>query len=583
MEWDLALNTLTQSQFVAALAEMGIGYATILLGAGASRTSGVLLAREIVHDITAAEYCHENGISVDSRSRVPVTEVRSWLELQSWYRLSRSRGESDYSAVFRQFKPTRDHQVRYITQLLEGTSASRAYHGLAHLMRSRHFPVVLTTNFDPLLENCYKGKFQTEASLRVVESPEAFALTTIETDRILLAHLHGNVNGYDIANLDEDTRLLIPEIESAARRLLNPTALVVIGYSGNDNSVMGMLEHLAKEDPSAFRRGVVYWCHTHDSTPSPRVMTFLNQVTQGFTVSISGFDQVIEAVCERHTIGLDEFRLTRPTEPSQTGDAAPLAAALNLSLFESLPEKMLRYRTGLKRRDDLKAFIDEHCWWQGTVHDGELWLIGDPTELPASLLQAISATPKEIPLNARTLEEPLNWNIFRELANKALTATLIREHSLREFKGHRFFFSKPKNSDERIIKYFSRKRMAQRSVVWKEFERGSAETKTAYFCHEAVRPSVGRFRNIVALIIAPTRIFTVEGDEVWDTTTARTSIGRSTGKMWNESYDSLVRLWLDVLSRESETVTVRFSADGRKPAYRLQFSNRPLVARRTIK
>jgi hypothetical protein len=44
-------STLTQSQLVNAIADMGKGYSAILFGAGASRSSGVLLAREIVHDI----------------------------------------------------------------------------------------------------------------------------------------------------------------------------------------------------------------------------------------------------------------------------------------------------------------------------------------------------------------------------------------------------------------------------------------------------------------------------------------------------------------------------------------------------
>ncbi len=177
------VKTLTQSQFVSAVADMGPGYAALLLGAGASRSSGVLLAREIVHDIVSTEYCQQHGITADLRSHVPAPHVRSWLELQAWYKEARACGDSDYSAVFRQFKPTKDHQIRYIRSIVDGTNASPAYHALCHLIRERYFPVILTTNFDPLLENCYRGKFESEASLRTIESPEAFAKATVESDR----------------------------------------------------------------------------------------------------------------------------------------------------------------------------------------------------------------------------------------------------------------------------------------------------------------------------------------------------------------------------------------------------------------
>lgn len=572
-------TALSQSQFISAIADMGTDYSALILGAGASRSSGVLLAREIVHDIVASEYCHANGIADDLRRRVPASEVRGWLELQDWYRGARARGESDYSAVFRQFKPTRDHQLKYIASLLVGAAPSRAYHALCHLVRRRIFPVVLTTNFDPLLENCYKGKFLSESSLRTIESPTMFSQVTLEANRTLLAHLHGNLNGYDIANLDESTHLLKKDIESAVKRLVNPYALAVMGYSGSDNSVMSLLEQLVADDPSSFRRGVIYWCHTPGGALSPRVTALLDSVSQGFTVQIAGFDQTIQALSERLQCGNHEFKTLRPPELEEEGEAGEGEAAINVALLEALPQKLHRFRTGLRWKSEIAGFATENDWWQATIYEGELWMIGDPAELPFALRQKISATPVDIELNDKSLSDSLTWRIFTELVNKGLKCTLRREHGLREFRGNRFFFPKPKNADERTLKYMSRKRKAWRRVVWLEFSRGDESSKTEYFCHESIRASVMRFRGQPSLALSPTRLFTIAGDDVWDSPTARTSIGRSTGKVWNESYDSLVRLWLDVLSKGSDTVNVRFSADGRKPEYRLQFANRPLVAR----
>ena len=125
----------------------------------------------------------------------------------------------------------------------------------------------------------------------------------------------------------------------------------------------------------------------------------------------------------------------------------------------------------------------------------------------------------------------------------------------------------------------SRKRKAPRRVVWFEFERGPKDEKTKYYCHESLRARIQKFNSKTSLVISPTRLFTKFGDDVWDSETARVAIGRSTGKVWNEAYDSLVRLWLDVLSREKPAISIRFSADGRKPEYRLEFEKRPMEAK----
>ena len=572
-------KTLTQSQFVAALDDMGTDYAALLIGAGASRSSGVLLAREVVHDIVSTEYCVAHGIDVEHRNRLSIAEVQSWLELHDWYRKAKANQESDYSAVFRQFKPTQDHQIRYIKKLCEQAHPSPAYRGLCHLVKNRIFPAVLTPNFDPLLENSYKGIFVNESSLRSFYSLQEFAGLTIESDTNILAHLHGSLSGYDISNLDEATRLLKPEIESAAQRLMDNYALVVVGYSGNDGSIMGLFEYLAKTSPNAFRRGVIYWCHRINGGVSKRVESFLNSVSQSFLVPISGFDQLVQDICERTKIGVDEFSKAPAKEPVVVDSPLGVSASLNLAHVKSFPDEMFKYRTGIKSRKEILEFRTKHSWWQGTVDGGYFWFIGNPDELPQELVDQISGKPEKIELNDASLADQQVWRIFSELANKGVARTLESDIGLRSFRGGRYFFTKLAGKDERKITYMSRKRKAPRRVVWFVFERGPQGEKTKYYCHESLRARIQKFNSKVSLVISPTRLFTKFGDDVWDSETARVAIGRSTGKVWNEAYDSLVRLWLDVLSREKSTISVRFSADGRKPQYRLEFEKRPVEAK----
>jgi hypothetical protein len=159
----------------------------------------------------------------------------------------------------------------------------------------------------------------------------------------------------------------------------------------------------------------------------------------------------------------------------------------------AMPANLLCLRTGLRTAEELEPFRDKYSWWQGTIKDGSLWLIGDPAELPKPLLEKCSATPDRIPL---TYERAMQcWDIFSELTNRAIEKVLRESHSLRTWTRGRFFFEKPAHSDERKIKYKSRKRMSSITVVKKEFERGPAGETIRYFRHEAIRARVVRFRG----------------------------------------------------------------------------------------
>ena len=572
-------SNLTQSQLVSAIADMGKGYAALLFGAGASRSSGVLLAREIVHDICSVAYCRHFGIGVEFREHVSAQEVREWLELQEWYQRAKEAGESDYSAVFRYFKPTHDHQIDYIKGLLRNAKTSAAYRGLAHLVHEGYFDLLLTTNFEQLAENCCRGLFQADARIRSISTADEFQKITVERDRCQVCYLHGNLNDYSLANLDEHTRFLRAEIQEAMKRLLNPYALVVVGYSGNDRSVMSLLDYLAKSDPSCFRRGAVYWCRPPGVHLSAAAKAFLDAVAQGFEVEVHGFDRLIQDLCKLTGVGLQMFEESPPPGFAAVQAVAAEPAVLNIASLQRLPERLLCYRTGIKNRREIEDYRTEDSWWQATVKEGHLWLIGNPDELPQDLRDRCSESPEVTPITLAALADQEVWNVFAELVNKGLGKSLESDCNLRYWRG-RYYYAKPKGADERSVTYLCRRRKAQRRVVWLAFERGTEDEKTRYFCHEAIVARIRHFRGQPVLGLSPTRLFTVQGDEVWDSRTAETSIGRSTGKVWNLNFDSLVRAWLDILGRGMGAVNIRFSADGRKPEYRLAFHCKPLTAKR---
>jgi len=568
---------LSEDQFVNAVADLPLHSIAMLYGAGASRTSGVPLASEIVHDLCLTGYCREFRIAESSRDRVTRQEVLAWLELKDWYSKARMNRESTYSAVFKQFKPTYEHQILYIKKLLAGKQPSPAYEALSQLAYEGYFDLLLTTNFDPLFENCYRARYSYDISLRVAATGPEYVQMNADRDKRQLCYLHGNLDGYSIANIDEDTRLLKKGIGDALGRILDSYQLVLVGYSGQDRSVMSALKKLAADRPSCFRHGVVYWCRLPGERLSPQANDLLNAVPEGFEVEIHGFDRLIEKICKVSGVAEDVFAPAKTPTFSDGRELHSEPAILNVAPLVALPANLLRYRTGLKKTEELDQFHDRYAWWQGTIKDGFLWIIGDPGEIEKKLIKKCSSSPEAIALTNETVME--HWDVFSELANNAIAKVFVGTHNLRVWKYKRFFFEKPLHADEKKIKYMSRKRRSQLTVVSKGFERGPAGEEISYYRHETIRAKVGRFRGQPVLQISPTRLFTIEGGEVWDSKTGRTAIGRSMSKVWNFSYGSLVLMWLDILARDTGLVKFPFSADARKQGYLLTFHSRPISAR----
>jgi hypothetical protein len=56
----------------------------ILLGAGASKQSGIKLASEIVEEVAKWAYCRDNGLDIND-PRLTMSDWKKWLTNFPWY------------------------------------------------------------------------------------------------------------------------------------------------------------------------------------------------------------------------------------------------------------------------------------------------------------------------------------------------------------------------------------------------------------------------------------------------------------------------------------------------------------------
>lgn len=142
------------------------------LGAGASATSGIPTASEMIWLFKREIFCTEKHISPDSFRDLSVDDVRKpiqeYIEQQSWYQ--NISPEDEYSILFEKTWQHERDRRQFVQRYMREASPCISYKCLGKLLDTRKIVNVLTTNFDDLVERCLPAESRT--SIFVI-SPES--------------------------------------------------------------------------------------------------------------------------------------------------------------------------------------------------------------------------------------------------------------------------------------------------------------------------------------------------------------------------------------------------------------------------
>jgi Tfp pilus assembly protein PilF len=177
---------------------------------------------------------------------------------------------SIYGKLMKRVFLQKEEQQREIERICDNKFPAFGYAVLALLMErakaSGTFNVVLTTNFDDLVADALY-LFTSIRPLVIHHESLANYIRPTRT-RPLIVKLHGD-NHFSPYNTPEQTAVL-PEITSKqVSTLLHDRGLIFLGYSGNDQSIVRLLEALP-EDALPFG---IYWCSSKE--PSCKLSEWL--------------------------------------------------------------------------------------------------------------------------------------------------------------------------------------------------------------------------------------------------------------------------------------------------------------------
>ncbi len=230
------------------------------LGAGASFASGIPLAQELCE--TWLDKIKQNNSD----------------KAEKWEGKTLSE---HYNDIFdARFHTNPDIGDEFFQKLINEAKPSIGYLFLAQILTETKHKFVVTTNFDTMTEDALFSLNKDKPLVIGHESLAGFVKTTQST-RPVIIKVHRDFL-LKPQNSNKGTNLLNPKFEKMLNPILKETHLVVLGYGGNDKSIMDYLnENKGKK--------AIYWCCRDKEKLSQKVKDTLTE--KDFIVEIKSFDR----------------------------------------------------------------------------------------------------------------------------------------------------------------------------------------------------------------------------------------------------------------------------------------------------
>jgi NAD-dependent SIR2 family protein deacetylase len=270
-----------------------------LLGAGASAAAGIPTAGALIWQFKRTLFCAAQRISVKSCEDLSDAAIQRRLDcyFESLGGFPPTGSPDEYSAYFEAAYPDAKDRRSILQGFLTGVKPSYGHLALAALMKMDKARIVWTPNFDKLVE---------DAAVQVLGSTSSFVVATLDNAYVamqainegrwpVIAKMHGDFQSQRLKNTPQELRTQDAEMRRALLESSRRYGLIVVGYSGRDESILNTL-HEAVETGHGFPEGL-FWLRRSDFPTVPGVATLIEKaVGQGIQaelLEIQTFDELL--------------------------------------------------------------------------------------------------------------------------------------------------------------------------------------------------------------------------------------------------------------------------------------------------
>jgi hypothetical protein len=297
------------------------GTYALLLGSGVSRAAGVPTGWEVTLDLVR-KLAAAQGENID--------------DPEAWYR-ERFRRAPNYSEVVNELAPTRDERRALLQGYFEPDEQEReeglklptaAHLSIARLCAAGYVRLILTTNFDRLLERALEAE---GVSPIVIDTPDAVeGAPPLQHAGCTVVKINGDYLDTRIMNTPEELTEYDERVSRLLYRIFDEYGLVICGWSGTyDTALIDALKR------AGGRRYMTYWISRGEPSESERELT---SFVKGKSIEAEGADDFFTSLLEK-VEALDAF-----------GGDDPLSAPVAVATAK-------RYLDDAERRVRLREFI----------------------------------------------------------------------------------------------------------------------------------------------------------------------------------------------------------------------------------
>lgn len=270
-----------------------------LLGAGASASAGIPTAGSLIWQFKRTLFCAAQRVSVKSCEDLSSSAVRQRLQryLDTLGAFPPEDSPEEYAAYFEATYPDPGDRRTVLESYLAGAKPSYGHLVLAALMQMDKARVVWTPNFDRLVE---------DAAVQILGSTSRFVVATLDNSQTapqalnegrwpLIGKMHGDFQSRRLKNtsqelLDQDAEIRRALIESCKRY-----GLIVVGYSGRDESIIAALEEAINGGRGY--PGGLFWFQRPESPAFPAVAHLIAKAAksgiQAEILEVQTFDELL--------------------------------------------------------------------------------------------------------------------------------------------------------------------------------------------------------------------------------------------------------------------------------------------------
>lgn len=245
-----------------------------VLGAGASLSSGIKSGQELVTIWDAELQLRNEKEHIKWKKDLNITEENKYSFYSKFYE--------------RRFRRQPVDGYNYLEKLMEHARPSIGYVMLSYLLTETRHNVVITTNFDHLMEDAVNYY---EQKIPLVIGHESLAhYVTKHISRPTIIKIHRDLL-LDPKNRTDELEALHDNWKKALGEVFSEYHPIFIGYAGNDNSLMDFLIENSRKFLSN-EWLFPYWMIYKKDEAYGKVLDFLEKA-EGYLIKHNGFDEVM--------------------------------------------------------------------------------------------------------------------------------------------------------------------------------------------------------------------------------------------------------------------------------------------------